>query len=97
MTDDTTVIEVGDYTVELTTGHEIRINQPLTRDELVRVERALTEIGDPDARTVDRIDLHPINGEIADATVHTRPCLRPGAACTCQATDCPIVTRTVRA
>lgn len=65
-----TVITVGDHPVQLANGHTIRIDQPLTRDECVRIERALTEVNDPHAHTVHTIELHPIIGETATATVH---------------------------
>lgn len=63
-------IEVGAHRVQLPGGSVVAIDQIPTRDELVRLERALAQAGDPTGGRTHTVDLYPPVGEWARAVVH---------------------------
>lgn len=62
--------EVGRHRVQLPGGVVVTIDSIPTRDELIRLERALTEADDPTGSRTHTVDLYPPVGEYARAVVH---------------------------
>lgn len=65
------IIHAGRHMVELPDSHHIAHidTTDLTLDQLRRLDRALTEAGDPAGINVPVVELHPIVGEYARAIV----------------------------